>query len=134
MWNTTTGRCLHSATLGAAIISLSFHPLGDFLAIASGQFVYLWDYNVRDCEKGSHCRTMTGGTGRDWIRGGGIEARFYTWHKFSRIDVEFALPPKAARSCYPVYAGLGCVSKPNWAGLGGAGSRDSLLTTWRSSL
>lgn len=47
VWNAATGQCLHTATLEAAIISLSFHPSGNVLAIASGQFVYLWDYNVR---------------------------------------------------------------------------------------
>lgn len=51
MWNTATGQCLRTAALEAAIISLSFHPSGNMLAIASGQFVYLWDYNVRNREK-----------------------------------------------------------------------------------
>ena len=48
VWNASTGRCLHSVTLEAAIISLSFHPSGRMLAIASSLYVYLWDYNVSD--------------------------------------------------------------------------------------
>lgn len=48
VWNTVTGQCLHTAKLEAAIISVSFHPSGNVLAIASGQFVYLWDYNVSE--------------------------------------------------------------------------------------
>lgn len=48
MWNTSTGRCLHKVALEAAIISLSFHPSGRMLAMASSLYVYLWDYNVSD--------------------------------------------------------------------------------------
>lgn len=51
-----TGQCLHSATLEAAIISLSFHPSGNMIAIASGQHVYLWDYNVRARRHGACSR------------------------------------------------------------------------------
>lgn len=47
MWNASTGQCLHTATLEAAIISLSFHPSGRMLAMASSVYIYLWDYNVR---------------------------------------------------------------------------------------
>ncbi|CAM9335180.1 unnamed protein product [Ectocarpus fasciculatus] len=47
VWNASTGRCLHSVTLEAAIISLSFHPSGRMLAIASSLYVYLWDYNSK---------------------------------------------------------------------------------------
>ncbi|CAN0439248.1 unnamed protein product, partial [Laminaria digitata] len=47
VWNIATGRCLYSSTLSVAIISLSFHPTGRVLAVASGQSVYLWDYKVR---------------------------------------------------------------------------------------
>ena len=46
MWNVSTGQCLHTATLEAAIISLSFHPSGRMIAMASSLYVYLWDYNV----------------------------------------------------------------------------------------
>ncbi|CAM9881884.1 unnamed protein product, partial [Scytosiphon promiscuus] len=45
VWNASTGQCLHVATLEAAIISLSFHPSGRMLAMASSLYVYLWDYN-----------------------------------------------------------------------------------------
>ncbi|CAN0503997.1 unnamed protein product, partial [Ectocarpus sp. 12 AP-2014] len=47
VWNASTGRCLHSVTLEAAIISLSFHPSGKMLAIASSLYVYLWDYSSK---------------------------------------------------------------------------------------
>lgn len=46
VWNVSTGQCLHTATLEAAIISLSFHPSGRMIAMASSLYVYLWDYNV----------------------------------------------------------------------------------------
>lgn len=46
VWNASTGQCLHTATLEAAIISLSFHPSGRMIAMASSLYVYLWDYNV----------------------------------------------------------------------------------------
>ena len=37
--------CLHMIRLQYAIISLSFHPRVDLLAIASGTSLHLWDYN-----------------------------------------------------------------------------------------
>jgi activating molecule in BECN1-regulated autophagy protein 1 len=43
-WDIETGRCLYVYTLRHAIISISFHPSGDILAIASGTCVYTWDY------------------------------------------------------------------------------------------
>ncbi|DBA02410.1 TPA: hypothetical protein N0F65_007229 [Lagenidium giganteum] len=43
-WDIETGRCLYVSTLRHAIISISFHPSGDILAIASGTCVYTWDY------------------------------------------------------------------------------------------
>lgn len=46
-WDIETGRCLYMSTLRHAIISISFHPSGDILAIASGTCVYTWDYQVR---------------------------------------------------------------------------------------
>ncbi|CAM9558253.1 unnamed protein product, partial [Hapterophycus canaliculatus] len=45
VWNASTGQCLHVATLEAAIISLSFHPSGRMLAMASSLYVYMWDFN-----------------------------------------------------------------------------------------
>ncbi|KAF4324237.1 hypothetical protein BBO99_00000911 [Phytophthora kernoviae] len=39
-WDIETGRCLYVSTLRHAIISISFHPSGDILAIASGTCVY----------------------------------------------------------------------------------------------
>lgn len=45
-WDIETGRCLYVSTLRHAIISISFHPTGDILAIASGTCVYTWDYQV----------------------------------------------------------------------------------------
>lgn len=48
VWNTSTGQCLHAATLTGPIISLSFHPSGRMLAVASSLYVYLWDYNVSE--------------------------------------------------------------------------------------
>ncbi|KAI9922685.1 hypothetical protein PsorP6_002563 [Peronosclerospora sorghi] len=43
-WDIETGRCLYVSTLRHAIISISFHPSGDILAVASGTCVYTWDY------------------------------------------------------------------------------------------
>jgi len=39
------GVCLYMIRLNHAIISLSFHPSGDILAIASGNNLHLWDYD-----------------------------------------------------------------------------------------
>lgn len=39
------GVCLHMIRLKHAIISLSFHPSGEILAIASGSTLHLWDYD-----------------------------------------------------------------------------------------
>ncbi|KAF0715334.1 Aste57867_3431 [Aphanomyces stellatus] len=43
-WDVYTGKCLYEATLRHAIISVSFHPSGDIIGIASGTCVYTWDY------------------------------------------------------------------------------------------
>jgi len=44
IWDTRTGRCLRHTVLVNAVISLSFHPAGDILAIGSGNGLYLWNY------------------------------------------------------------------------------------------
>jgi hypothetical protein len=45
VWNCTTQICLRKAEFNRAIISLSFHPSGDILAVAAGTAIYLWDYS-----------------------------------------------------------------------------------------
>lgn len=44
VWNCTSAVCLRKAEFNRAIISLSFHPAGDILAVAAGTAIYLWDY------------------------------------------------------------------------------------------
>lgn len=44
VWNWKDGICLKMIRLDHAIISLSFHPSGHVLAIASGSRLYFWDY------------------------------------------------------------------------------------------
>lgn len=51
VWNAETGQCLAYAEVGGSVMSLSFHPEGSVLAIASGRRestfwgeLYLWDY------------------------------------------------------------------------------------------
>ena len=39
------GKCLNMIRLQSAIISLSFHPSGSILAVASGTTLHLWDYD-----------------------------------------------------------------------------------------
>ena len=39
------GVCLNMIRLNSAVISLSFHPSGEVLAMASGSTLHLWDYN-----------------------------------------------------------------------------------------
>lgn len=39
------GKCLNRIRLQSAIISLSFHPSGHILAVASGTTLHLWDYD-----------------------------------------------------------------------------------------
>jgi WD40 repeat protein len=50
------GVCLNMIRLGHAIISLSFHPSGEILAVASGTFLHLWDYD----EEGRKLRKKQG--------------------------------------------------------------------------
>ena len=42
LWNWTTSTCLHMIRLEYAIISLSFHPQGQVLAIANGSRLHFW--------------------------------------------------------------------------------------------
>jgi activator-of-BECN1-regulated-autophagy protein 1 len=44
VWNWKDGICLKMIRLDHAIISLSFHPSGHVLAIASGSRLHFWDY------------------------------------------------------------------------------------------
>jgi activator-of-BECN1-regulated-autophagy protein 1 len=45
VWGWKEGNCLRMIRLDHAIISLSFHPSGHILAIASGSRLHFWDYN-----------------------------------------------------------------------------------------
>ncbi|KAJ8603708.1 hypothetical protein CTAYLR_000191 [Chrysophaeum taylorii] len=44
IWRVSTERCASRTEFDRAIISLSFHPSGEFLAIAAGTYIYLWQY------------------------------------------------------------------------------------------
>eukprot|EP00629_Pelagomonadales_sp_RCC1024_P000987 CAMPEP_0119293886 /NCGR_PEP_ID=MMETSP1329-20130426/46861_1 /TAXON_ID=114041 /ORGANISM="Genus nov. species nov., Strain RCC1024" /LENGTH=290 /DNA_ID=CAMNT_0007294757 /DNA_START=38 /DNA_END=906 /DNA_ORIENTATION=+ len=46
VWDCKSGRCLRRAEFDRAIISLSFHPGGDILAVAAGTSIFLWDYHA----------------------------------------------------------------------------------------
>lgn len=45
VWDWKLGTCLRMIRLDHAIISLSFHPSGHILAVASGSRLHFWDYN-----------------------------------------------------------------------------------------
>ena len=45
VWSIETNSCLSVNRLDYSIISLSFHPSGDFLAIASGATLEVWNWN-----------------------------------------------------------------------------------------
>jgi WD40 repeat protein len=45
VWNWEQGQCLQMIRLDYAIISLSFHPTGNILAVASGSRLHFWDYD-----------------------------------------------------------------------------------------
>ena len=45
VWNWKENTCLHMIRFEYAIISLSFHPTGHILAIASGPKLHFWDYD-----------------------------------------------------------------------------------------
>jgi len=45
VWDWKGGNCLRMIRLDHAIISLSFHPSGHILAVASGSRLHFWDYN-----------------------------------------------------------------------------------------
>ena len=51
------GICLHMIRLHSAVISLSFHPGGEVLAVASGERLHLWDYDA----EGRRRRGASGG-------------------------------------------------------------------------
>ena len=44
LWDTRAGVCLRRTMLAFPIISVSFHPSTDMLAVASGSSLYLWNY------------------------------------------------------------------------------------------
>eukprot|EP00516_Mucochytrium_quahogii_P000572 CAMPEP_0203754786 /NCGR_PEP_ID=MMETSP0098-20131031/8349_1 /ASSEMBLY_ACC=CAM_ASM_000208 /TAXON_ID=96639 /ORGANISM=" , Strain NY0313808BC1" /LENGTH=673 /DNA_ID=CAMNT_0050645979 /DNA_START=365 /DNA_END=2382 /DNA_ORIENTATION=- len=44
VWDAYAGRCLFSARLQKEIVSLAFHPVEDWLGLASGRKLYLWEY------------------------------------------------------------------------------------------
>lgn len=44
IWSISTEKCVRRAEFDRAIISLSFDPSGEFLAVASGSHLYLWQY------------------------------------------------------------------------------------------
>ena len=46
VWNWKEKRCLQMVRLEFAIISLSFHPSGDILAIANGTKLHFWGFNA----------------------------------------------------------------------------------------
>ncbi|GMH32976.1 hypothetical protein BSKO_00810 [Bryopsis sp. KO-2023] len=45
VWDVDTGECLQSKNFGSPISSLCFHPTGDFLAVAGGDKLHLWEYD-----------------------------------------------------------------------------------------
>lgn len=53
VWNWKERVCLRMIRLDHAIISLSFHPSGHILAIASGSRLHFWDYNNHGGEDGN---------------------------------------------------------------------------------
>jgi WD40 repeat protein len=50
-YGTGMGVCLNMVRLHSAVISLSFHPSGEILAMASGNTLHLWDYNAEKRKK-----------------------------------------------------------------------------------
>uniref|UniRef100_A0A7S2P0E3 Anaphase-promoting complex subunit 4 WD40 domain-containing protein n=1 Tax=Leptocylindrus danicus TaxID=163516 RepID=A0A7S2P0E3_9STRA len=48
VWDTKEGVCLKMVRLYSAVISLSFHPRGGLLSMASGNGLYIWNYEKRD--------------------------------------------------------------------------------------
>lgn len=44
VWDIENGTCTNMIRYDNAIISLSFHPLGQYIAIASGPYIRLWDW------------------------------------------------------------------------------------------
>lgn len=60
-YDTGIGVCLNMIRLHSAIISLSFHPSGEVLAVASGNTLHIWDYNEekRKLERKSNAGSVT---------------------------------------------------------------------------
>lgn len=44
IWNISKGMCLNTIIYDSSIISLAFHPLGEFIAVSSGPHLYTWDW------------------------------------------------------------------------------------------
>jgi WD40 repeat protein len=44
IWDISRGICLNTIRYDSSIISLAFHPLGQFIAISSGPQLYTWDW------------------------------------------------------------------------------------------
>lgn len=59
VWDWKEGTCLNMIRLDYAIISLSFHPTGHILAIASGSRLHFWDFDNYG-GRGSNGRHQTG--------------------------------------------------------------------------
>lgn len=47
VWSIKENRCIQSIFLSGSIISLSFHPNGDFIAIASGATINVWAWKTQ---------------------------------------------------------------------------------------
>ncbi|WOL19282.1 hypothetical protein Cni_G28080 [Canna indica] len=47
LWNAQTSNCIGSRDFYRPIASIAFHAQGEFLAVASGHKLYIWNYNKR---------------------------------------------------------------------------------------
>ena len=73
-YDTGIGVCLNMIRLNSAVISLSFHPSGEVLAMASGSSLHFWDFNE---EKRKKERKAAAGSIAD---GGGVAVMGLSLH------------------------------------------------------
>lgn len=45
IWDIINNQCVNLLTYGHSIISLAFHPSGDYIAVGSGPNIHIWEWN-----------------------------------------------------------------------------------------
>eukprot|EP00592_Proboscia_alata_P008706 CAMPEP_0194358580 /NCGR_PEP_ID=MMETSP0174-20130528/5727_1 /TAXON_ID=216777 /ORGANISM="Proboscia alata, Strain PI-D3" /LENGTH=792 /DNA_ID=CAMNT_0039128923 /DNA_START=48 /DNA_END=2423 /DNA_ORIENTATION=- len=79
VWDVESGECRNFVRLRYAIISLSFHPQGHLLGIASGNSLHLWGFNDGAKNGGKNNNSNNQNTTNNSERGGGVTMLEYRY-------------------------------------------------------